>query len=78
LLDYCACADLDILDTVQLIEQQTKILRCFPINSFRYVMILSENCGLAADDLSKHFWFVVELLHVIKSWRGDKPVIFDI
>jgi hypothetical protein len=77
-LDYRACADLDILDTVQLIKQQMKILRCFLFNSFRYVTIPSENCGLAANDLSKRFWFVVELLHVMKSWRGDKPVIFDI
>jgi hypothetical protein len=77
-LDYRACADLNISNTMQLIERQTKILRCFPINSFRYITILSEKCGLAADDLSKRFQFVVELLHVVKSWRGDKPVIFDI
>ena len=77
-LDHCACADLNISDTAQLLEQQMKISRCFPINSFRHVMILSENCGLAADDLNECFRFVVELLHVMKSWRGDKPVIFDI
>jgi len=76
-LDHRACADLDISDTVQLIERQTKISRCFPINSFRYVMIPSENCGLAADDLSERFRFVVELLHVMKSWRGNKPVLFE-
>ena len=77
-LDRRACADLDLSNVAQLIERQMKISRCFPINSFRHVMIPSENCGLAADDLSEHFQFVVELLHVMKSWRGDKPAIFDI
>jgi hypothetical protein len=75
-LDHRACADLDLSDTAQLIEREMKISRCFPINSFRHVTIPSENCGLAADDLGS-FPFVVELLHVMKSWRGDKPVIFD-
>jgi len=77
-LDRRACADLDLSDTAKLIERQMKISRCFPINSFRHVMIPSENCGLAADDLGDRFRFVVELLHVMKSWRGGKPVIFEI
>ena len=77
-LDQRACADLNISDTAQLLEWQMKISRCFPINSFRHVMIPSENCGLAADDLGERFRFVVELLNVMKSWRGDKPVIFGI
>jgi hypothetical protein len=77
-LDHRACADLDVSDTAQLLERQMKISRCFPINSFRHVTIPSENCGLAADDLNERFRFVVELLHIMKSWRGDKPVIFDI
>jgi hypothetical protein len=76
-LDHRACADLDLSDTVQLVERQMKISRCFPINSFRHVMIPSENCGLADDDLIKRFPFVVELLHVMKSWRGDKPAILS-
>ena len=74
-LDCHACADLDLSDTTQLIEREMKILRCFPINSFRHIVIPSENCGLAADDLSVCFGFVVEFLHIIKSWRGEKPVI---
>ena len=77
-LDHRACADLDLSDTVQVVERQMKISRCFPIHSFRHVTIPSENCGLAADDLSERFRFVVELLHVVKSWRGNKPAIFDI
>jgi hypothetical protein len=77
-LDRRACADLDFSNVPQLVERQMKISRCFPINSFRHVTISSENRGLAADDLSERFRFVVELLHVMKSWRGDKPAIFDI
>ena len=77
-LDRRACADLDLSNVAQLVERQMKISRCFPIHSFRHVTIPSENCGLAADDLSERFRFVVELLHVVKSWRGNKPAIFDI
>jgi hypothetical protein len=77
-LDRRARADLDLSDTALLVERQMKISRCFPINSFRHVTIPSENCGLASDDLNERFRFVVELLHVMKSWRGDKPAIFDI
>ena len=77
-LDRLACADLDSSDTAQLVERQMKISRCFPINSFRHVTIPSKNCGLAADDLDERFPFVVELLHVMKPWRGEKPAIFGI
>jgi hypothetical protein len=77
-LDRRACADLDLSNVAQLVERQMKISRCFPINSFRHVTISSDNCGLAADDLSERFRFVVELFHVMKSWRGGKPAIFDI
>ena len=77
-LDRRACADLNLSDVVQLVERQMKISRCFPINSFRHVMIPSENCGLAADDLNRRFPFVVKLLHVMKPWRGEKPAIFGI
>ena len=77
-LDRRACADLDLSNVAQLIERQVKISRCFPINSFRHVTISSENCGLVADDLSERFQFAVELLHVMKSWKGDKPAIFGI
>jgi hypothetical protein len=77
-LDRRACADLDLTNVAQLVERQMKISRCFPINSFRHVTIPSENCGLAADDVSERFRFVVELLHVMKSWRGEKPALFGI
>jgi uncharacterized protein YjiS (DUF1127 family) len=76
-LDRRACADLGLSNVAELVERQMKISKCFPINSFRHVTIPSENCGLAADDLNGRFRFVVELLHVMKRWRGEKPAIFD-
>ena len=77
-LDRLACASLELSNTAQLVERQMMISRCFPINSFRHVTIPSENCGLAANDMGKRFPFVVELLYVVKSWRGEKPALFDV
>jgi hypothetical protein len=68
--------DLDLLDNAMLIERQVMISRCFPIDSFRHVMIPSHNRGLAADDLKERFPFVVSLILVMKSWKGDKPAVF--
>ena len=74
-LDRCACANLDLSDTTQLFERQIMISRCFHPSSFRHVPILSQNLGLAADNLEKLFEFIIGLVLVMKSWRGDKPVI---
>jgi hypothetical protein len=75
-LDRRACADLDLSNTTQLLERQNTISQCFPISSFRHVSIPSENDGLAADNLETRFGFITVLLLVMKSWKGDKPVIF--
>jgi hypothetical protein len=66
-LDRHACAELDLSDTAQLLDRQTKISRCFPIESFQHVAIPSRNCGLAADDLGECFPFIVALFLVVKS-----------
>jgi hypothetical protein len=76
-LDRRACAELDLSDTAQLLDRQTKISRCFPIESFRHVTIPSRNCGLAADTLGERFPFIVALFLVMKSWRGDQPKNFE-
>ena len=76
-LDRRACADLDLLNTGQLLERQNDIARCFPTASFRHVAIPPENVGLAADNFSRRFEFVIALILVMKSWRGDKPVTFQ-
>lgn len=75
-LDRRACAELDLSNTAQLLERQNAIARCFPISSFRHVSIPLENCGLAADNLETRFGFITALILVMKSWKGDKPVIF--
>ena len=77
-LDHHACANLNLSDTVQLLERQIMISQCFPLNSFRPVTIPSENCGLAADDFEERFRFITALLQVMKSWRGNKPVLFGV
>jgi hypothetical protein len=76
-LDRRACAELDLSDTAQLLDRQTKVSRCFPIESFRHVTIPSRNCGLAADNLGERFPFIVALFLIVKSWRGDQPKIFE-
>ncbi len=76
-LDRRACAELDLSDTVQLLDRQTKISRCFPIESSQHVSIPSRNRGLAAENLSERFHFIIALFVVMKSWRGDQPKIFE-
>jgi hypothetical protein len=76
-LDRRACAELDLSDTAQLLDRQTKITRCFPIESFQHITIPSSNRGLAADDLGERFACIRALFLVMKSWRGDQPKIFE-
>jgi hypothetical protein len=77
-LDRRASADLDISNTAQLLERQLKIARCFPPSSFRHVPIPSANLGLAADAFEQRFGFIIALILVMESWRGDKPAAFKI
>jgi len=74
-LDRRACADLDASDTACLFERQIMISRCFHPSSFSHVPIPSQNLGLAADNVDDRFHFITNLVFVMKSWRGDKPVI---
>jgi hypothetical protein len=76
-LDRRACTDLDSSNTSQLFERQIEISRCFSIGTFKHIPIPSENEGLAADDLDKRFLFITALVLVMKSWKGDKPIVFD-
>src|SRR5438309_1184189 len=78
LLDPRACVNLDLSDTVQLLERQIMISKCFPLDSFRPVTIPSENRGLAADNFEERFRFITALLLVMKLWKGDKPVLFGV
>jgi hypothetical protein len=76
-LDRRACTELDLSDTAQLLDRQTQITRCFPLDSFQHITIPSRNRGLAADDLGERFRFITALFLVMKSWRGVQPKIFE-
>ena len=76
-LDRRACAELDLSDTLQLLNRQTKVMKCFPIDSFQHITIPLRNRGLAAEDFDERFRFITALFLVMKSWRGIKPKIFD-
>jgi len=76
-LDHRACSNLDLSNTAWLLERQIKIAQCFPVGSFRHISIPSENRGLAADDFETRFGFVTALIVVMKSWKGEKPIVFN-
>jgi hypothetical protein len=71
-LDHHTCAELDLSDTVQLLDRETKIASCF-----QHITIPSRNRGLAADDLNKCFPCIRALFLVMKLWRDDQPKIFE-
>ena len=74
-LDHRACADLDLSNPTELFKRQIMISQCFRTSSFRPVPIPSENFGLAADDLNERFRFITALVLVMRTWKGEKPVI---
>jgi hypothetical protein len=76
-LDRRACANLDFSSADQLFDRQVEISQCFHTSSFRHVPIPSENLGLADDDFDKRFRFIIELVRVMKSWKGEKPAVLD-
>ena len=60
---------------MQVFERQIDISQCFHTSSYRHVPIPSENCGQADDDFDKRFGFVLSLVSVMNSWKGEKPAI---
>ncbi|KAF8805279.1 hypothetical protein BYT27DRAFT_7258384 [Phlegmacium glaucopus] len=77
-LDHRACINLDMLDNSQLIKRQATISWCFPIDPFKHIYLPDRNCGLAASDLEEHLPFVLALVQVMQSWKGNKPPIFTL
>ncbi|KAF8803443.1 hypothetical protein BYT27DRAFT_7260182 [Phlegmacium glaucopus] len=75
-LDRRACIDLDMQDNSQLIKRQAMISQCFPIDPFKRINLLDHNCGLAATNLDERLPFVLALVRVMQSWKGNKPPIF--
>jgi hypothetical protein len=74
-LDRRACADLNLSNAEQLLERQIKISRCFHVGSFRHISIPLENHGLASDVLGSRYQYIKALLLVMKSWKGEKPLL---
>jgi hypothetical protein len=77
-LDRRACSKLDTSDDLQLMQRQSLISRCFPINPLLSRSLPDRNCGLAADDIEERLPFVLSLVRVMQSWKGNKPPVFNL
>jgi hypothetical protein len=77
-LDRRACSNLHTSDDLQLMQRQAMVSQCFPVDPFLSRSLPDRNCGLAAYDIEERIPFIVRLVRVMQSWKGDKPPIFDI
>ena len=77
-LDRRACCDLDTSDDVQLMQRQAMILECFPVDPFLLRSLPDCNCGLATNEIKECLLFILPLICVMQSWKGDKPTIFSL
>ena len=75
-LDRRTCSNLDPSDDSQLMQRQVMILECFPVDPFLSRSLPDRNCGLAANDIEERLPFILLLVRVMQSWKGDKPPIF--
>ena len=76
LLDHCACAKLDIQNGDELFNQQELISKCFVNSSVDIISIPSTNLGLAASNFWAWLLYILALVTVMRSWKGDKPDVF--
>lgn len=77
-LDRRACSNLDSSDDLQLMQRQAMISECFPTDPFLSRSLPGRNCGLAAHDIEERLPFILCLVRVMQSWKGDKPPIFNL
>jgi hypothetical protein len=77
-LDRRACRNLDTSDDLQLMQRQVIICECFSIDPFVSRTLPDRNCGLAADVIEERLPFILPLVRVMQSWKGEKPTIFDL
>ena len=77
-LDRRACTNLITSDSVQLIDRQALISECFPVDPFKSTSLPTRNCGLAGNDVEERLPFVLALVRVMYSWKGDKPPVFQL
>ena len=73
LLDCHACAKLDIENGDELFNQQELISKCFINLSVDVISIPSTNLGLAASNFWAWLPYILALVTVMRSWKGDKP-----
>jgi hypothetical protein len=77
-LDRRASSDLDSSNDMQLMQRQAMISGCFPVDPFLSRSLSDRNCGLTANDIEERLPFILSLVRVMQSWRGDKPPIFNL
>lgn len=77
-LDRRACQNLDLSHDSQLFERQDLISKCFPVGAFQHVSIPTRDCGLAADTPLERLPYVVHLVRVMQSWKGNVPAAFTL
>jgi hypothetical protein len=77
-LDRRACSKLDTSDDLQLMQRQALVSECFPVNPFLSRSLPDRNCGLAACDIEERLPWVVSLVRLMQSWKGNKPPIFHL
>jgi hypothetical protein len=75
-LDRRACSKLDTSDDLQLLQRQSLVIKCFPVDPFLSRSLPDRNCGLAADGIEERLPFILSLVRVMQSWKGDKPSVF--
>ena len=54
------------------------VCECFPVNPFLSRSLLDRNCGLATSDIEERLPFILPLVRIMQSWKGDKPPIFNL
>jgi hypothetical protein len=77
-LDRRACKNLDLSHNSRLSERQDLISKCFSVGAFPHVSIPTRNCGLAANTLQERLPYVICLVHVMQSWKGNIPAVFSL
>lgn len=79
-LDRRACSESNLvrLNDLQLVQRQSMISKCFPVDPFFSRSLPERNCGLAAHDIEERLPFILRLVCVMQSWKGDKPPIFNL
>ena len=77
-LDCCACSNMNTSNDMQLMQRQAMISECFAINPFLSGSLMDYNFGLAVDTIKECLPFILCLVCIIKSWKGNKHPILNL